>query len=389
MNDDNYTSKYKEAKDLNKDNKETNTLDNKHRLIVKGFNNEKKNMNSIESEIKEIDNEIIILDKNRSNFSFDDITKRAGLLDKLYSLKERHENIVNNYNEMDYYDNTGDLILNYYDLRDNKETETKEIKNILSFLCNNQKSNNIENNDKNNNNNNRALLFEKYCQRIDGVRPIKSEQSNRIKYCSDCKIEKILDLGESTYVCSLCGDSEMIILDEDVIIKDYSPYKRLNHFREWLNQFQAKQTPDIPDQVFIDIMKELNKNRITDLSTLNKKNMKIILKKIKYNIYYEHVSYIINKLNNLPPPKITRDMEKVFICMFIKIQEPWELYKHADRKNFLSYSYVLHKFCELLELDHLLEYFSLHKVPEKIMENDNIWEKICKVLQWEYISSFK
>ena len=42
MNDDNYTSKYKEAKDLNKDNKETNTLDNKHRLIVKGFNNEKK-----------------------------------------------------------------------------------------------------------------------------------------------------------------------------------------------------------------------------------------------------------------------------------------------------------------------------------------------------------
>ena len=194
---------------------------------------------------------------------------------------------------------------------------------------------------------------------------------------------------ESAYICQCCGDIEVIILDDDHQIKDYSPYRRLNHFREWLNQFQAKQTPDIPEQIFIDIVCELNKNRIVDLSILNKKNMKTILKKLKYNIYYEHIAYIINKLNNLPPPKITRDMEKLFISMFYNIQEPWELYKQPERKNFLSYSYVLHKFCELLELDHLLDHFPLHKDPNKIMENDQIWEKICKFLNWEYISSFK
>jgi len=82
-------------------------------------------------------------------------------------------------------------------------------------------------------------------------------------------------------------------------------------------------------------------------------------------------------------------MEKVFISMFINIQDPWELYKQNGRKNFLSYSYVLHKFCELLELDHLLDCFPLHKDLDKIMENDQIWEKICKYLNWEYISSFK
>jgi hypothetical protein len=87
--------------------------------------------------------------------------------------------------------------------------------------------------------------------------------------------------------------------------------------------------------------------------------MKLILKKIKYNMYYEHVSYIINKLNNLPPPKITRDMEKVFITMFIKIQEPWEIYKQSKRKNFLFYSYVLHKFCELLELILFIRIFPI------------------------------
>jgi predicted RNA-binding Zn-ribbon protein involved in translation (DUF1610 family) len=290
---------------------------------------------------------------------------------------------------MDYYDNAGDLISDYYEMRDKKEPVVKETKNIMEFLCNKKEKQNV-----NALNNevivvNRAGLFEKYCQRVEGIRVNHDDGSNRIKYCLECNIEKILDLTESAYICPCCGDSEIIILDEDRQIKDYSPYRRLNHFREWLNQFQAKQSPDIPEQVFINIVKELNKNRITDLSVLNKKNMKIILKKLGFNIYYEHVAYIINKLNNLPPPKITRDMEKVFISMFINIQDPWELYKQNGRKNFLSYSYVLHKFCELLELDHLLDCFPLHKDLDKIMENDQIWEKICKYLNWEYLSSFK
>ena len=58
-----------------------------------------------------------------------------------------------------------------------------------------------------------------------------------------------------------------------------------------------------------------------------------------------------------------------------------------DRKNFLSYSYVLHKFCELLELDELLVYFPLLKSREKLQQQDFIWKKICKDLKWQYIPS--
>jgi predicted RNA-binding Zn-ribbon protein involved in translation (DUF1610 family) len=278
---------------------------------------------------------------------------------------------------MDYYDKVGDLINEYYSNRDNLELPRKETKSILFFLENKKPVQP------------KVTLFEKYCQRINGIRIYLDDGSNRIKYCLECNIEKILDMTESAYICPCCGDSETIIIDEDRQIKDYSPYKRLNHFREWLNQFQAKQSPDIPEQVFIDILKELNKNRIVDLSTLNKKNMKIILKKLGYNIYYEHIAYIINKLNNLPPPKITKDMEKLFISMFYKIQEPWQIYKNSERKNFLSYSYVLFKFCELLELDHLLDCFPLHKQLDILMENDSIWKKICTDLSWDFISSFK
>lgn len=377
-------SKYKENK-INSI-KETNTLDNKHRHMVKNFSQRRNEKQDILDQIKNITVEIETIDKRRDNFTLEDIKHRALLLDKKENLEHKYQSINYNYDEMDYYDTVGDLITNYYEMRDSKEEQIKETRNILEFLCEKNDKNVIPNDNKNNS---RANLFEKYCQRVDGIRVNLDDGSNRIKYCEECNIEKILDMGESAYICPCCGDSETIILDEDRQIKEYSPYRRLNHFREWLNQFQAKQSPDIPRQVFIDIVKELNKNRVTDLSTLNKKNMKSLLKKLGYNSYYEHVAYIINKLNNLPPPKITRDMEKLFISMFFKIQEPWEMYKQAERKNFLSYSYVLHKFCELLELDHLLECFPLHKDPEKIMENDQIWEKICKHLKWEYISSFK
>jgi hypothetical protein len=380
-------SKYKKNKQASI--KESNTLDNKHRQMVKYFNDKRDENPDLINQINSIINEIKAMDERRDSFTLLDIKNRAILLDKKENLEIDYNSIKSNFDEMDYYDNAGDLISDYYEMRDKKEIVVKETKNIMEFLCNKKEKQTLNTLNNETKPVNRAGLFEKYCQRVEGIRVVHDDGSNRIKYCEECNIERILDMSESAYICPCCGDSEMIILDEDRQIKDYSPYRRLNHFREWLNQFQAKQSPDIPEQVFIDIVKELNKKRITDLSILNKKKMKIILKKLNYNSYYEHVAYIINKLNNLPPPKITRDMEKLFISMFFKIQEPWETFKQVDRKNFLSYSYVLHKFCELLELDHLFECFPLHKDPDKIMENDQIWEKICKYLKWEYISSFK
>jgi hypothetical protein len=361
--------------------KETQTLDKKHKKIIKNFQLEKNKENNIDIELENINENLNELNKNSDNFTIEDLRIRANLLNKKEEFELKKKNINNNFDEMDYYDKTGDLIIEYYKLRDMKETNINESKNILEYLGKNKISN------KTSNELNRAELFDKYWQIIEGVRINIDDGTKRIKYCFDCNCEKVLDYIISAYICPDCGDIEEIIIDDDIQIKDYSPYQRINHFREWLNQFQAKQSPEIPDEVYHDIINELNKNRITDFSQINKIRMKAILKKLGYNSYYEHVHYIINKLSNLPPPKITRDMEKIFIKMFKKIEEPWRIYKQPDRKNFLSYSYVLYKFCELLELDHLLEFFSLHKAQNKLMENDVIWKKICNHIGWEYIDS--
>jgi len=115
--------------------------------------------------------------------------------------------------------------------------------------------------------------------------------------------------------------------------------------------------------------------------------IKGILKNLNMSKYYEHATHIIYKLNNVTPPHITRDQEELFKRMFREIQVPFEMCNTKERSNFLSYSYILHKFCELIELDHLLQCFPLLKSKEKLREHDRIWEQICDYLRWEFIPS--
>ena len=154
-----------------------------------------------------------------------------------------------------------------------------------------------------------------------------------------------------------------------------------------MSQFQAKETTDISNEIIERILNELKKERYHNLADISNSKVKEILKKLKLNKYYEHIPYIINKLNGKPPPILTPEIEEALRNMFKEIQAPFIKHCPKDRKNFLSYSYVLHKFCQLLELDELLIHFPLLKSREKLQQQDFIWKKICKDLKWQYIES--
>ena len=115
--------------------------------------------------------------------------------------------------------------------------------------------------------------------------------------------------------------------------------------------------------------------------------MRSILKKLRLNKYYEHIHHIINKLNGIPPPTMSRDTEEKIKYYFKAIQKPFNLYKPKVRKNFSAYNSVIHKILELLELDDFLCYFPLLKSREKREEFDVLWEKICKYNGYEFIPS--
>ena len=219
---------------------------------------------------------------------------------------------------------------------------------------------------------------------------IASSISEDFGNCPVCEAEMFLN--ETFLDCPACGFRDCILVDsEKPSYKDppremsYYAYKKINHLNEWLAQFQAKETTEISQGVLDQIRTELRKERIVDMGKLKPSKLKEIIKKLKLNRCYDHVAHILNRLNGISAPVLSREVEEKLRFMFKEIQ--FSFVKHCPKKrsNFLSYSFVLYKFCELLELDDYLPCFPLLKSREKLYMQDKIWQKICADMGWEFI----
>jgi len=348
---------------------------------MKVFTNNNDNLPMLKEELIELKNQFDELE-NQEVYNILNTKKKSELKDRIKNLEEEIQNIENNFHEIDYFSCVGYEITEYHKSENIIESNARPIFEFLDTKEPKQVDTNIQIKTK-------KELFEIYLLKTEGVNLENINEKDRIKKCTVCGHEQTLRPSNGEYSCTDCGNTDLVIIDEDNQIKDYSAYKRINHFTEWLNQFQGKESTDIPNYVYEEIIKEMNRRRIKDRRKLDMKTMRDILKKLKMHKYYEHTIYIINKLNDVPPPKIERETEKLFKKMFIQIQKPFILYKPERRKNFLSYAYVLYKFCELLELDEFLSFFPLLKSNDKLQEQDEIWEKICDHLNWTFYSSFK
>ena len=318
------------------------------------------------------------------------ITKKCHS-DPRVTIDTLHCNLIDDLSErdkVDYYLDNGLLLDSYYSRDiDQSSSQTKTTSGVLSYFQSNEPEPETQEqlSDK--------QTIEQYMSNINDQFVVfdDCEQSTRCKLCNHNISYELID---SQLICENCGYTEHIIINsEKMSYKDppretsYFAYKRIKHFNEWLAQFQAKETTDIPEDVYTNIIKELKKDIFLDINNLKVKQVRDILKKLKYNKYYEHVPHIINIINGKKSPVLTRLQEEQLRMMFKEIQIPFMNNCPETRSNFLSYSYVLHKFCELLELDHLLIYFPLLKSREKLQQQDKIWEKMCKDLKWQYIPS--
>jgi molecular chaperone GrpE (heat shock protein) len=166
----------------------------------------------------------------------------------------------------------------------------------------------------------------------------------------------------------------------------YTAYIRLNHFKEILSQFQAKETTQIPEEVIEAIRARIKKERITDTSQLTYDKMRDILRKLGLNKYFEHIQYI-NSLFGIKPPIMNEELHETLCVLFIEIQKPWALHCPANRTNFFNYTYTLYQLCVLLDQTQYLPYIILMKDVDKQREQDQIWKKVCHDLDWEFIPS--
>jgi len=242
---------------------------------------------------------------------------------------------------------------------------------------------------------NKAALQEQYRILMDKNYACSCSKISKSSYCSQCNVEKTLCISEGCYVCDSCGETEYIIIEsEGVNYKDVNndkpkyPYKKINHLKEKLNQFQSKETAEVPDSVYNTIMLELKRKMIVRYKNLSPLMIKSILKKHKLTNYYEHLQQIYCKITNSSPMILQRELEEEIIHRFQTMQPSFQKHCSGIRNNFLSYSYVLNKLFIILGYENYAKYFGLLKSKDKLRSQDSIWSKICKDMNWKFHSSF-
>lgn len=379
------------------------TLDQKHTEKLTFFEQQTESLPDKRQRLAIYENELSQINKIEPHKYTHNITRRKSqLMDLIYYLRNDISSIEKCKANMNYLDKNLHLLIDYYDNKnvvdyidddddDYYNTSNNGKTDIMKFLSQAQLTKKTSS-DPNVKTISRAKIYDDYLE-INDLYTKKNTNKNTKCDFSGCDGEKILSHAEGCLVCTKCGRIEEILLTTEKInckeqMQDGNSYayKRINHLTEILSQLQAKESTDVPNDIFDSIYQEIKKRKI-DKFDLDVFKLRKILKKLKFYKYYEHVPHILQVINGKKPPCFSRKDEAKIKEMFRDIQKPFAIYCPKERKNFLNYSYVLHKFCELLELDDFITYFPLLKNPNKLLQHDKIWRNICKYMKWEYHKS--
>ena len=375
---------------MKKDNNIRSTLDNKHNEFIKTFKNNNEVL--IPKYLKQIEKLENSLNKSKNKEEIlKDIEKYKNMI-KSFKNKEKEYYLNNSKYIFEYFENKKNISSNETNSVTNNSNKNDIIKSFFSINIDEKKEDINENNyEKNLENKNNKNSIDKYFNNID---------SNYLNYdkllypsdiCNICKKGELIYVeSEGMSICSNCSNSVKYLIEIDKPSYKEPPkevcfyaYKRINHLKEILAQFQAKESTNIPDEVFENIKNQIKKERI-NLSDLTNKKTKEILKNLGYNKYYEHIPFIKDKLG-IKPPVMSSELEETLCNLFMELQKPYSKYCPKDRVNFLNYYYTLYKLCELLNERNFLPYFPMLKDREKRIEQDQIWKKICADLKWKFI----
>lgn len=367
------TFKPKNTKKIFVNSKNTITLDRKHSQLLKEFNINKYEV--IPALKKEKSN---LIEKLKNNISIDE---KLEIEDRLKEIMTELKNLK--MKEKDYLLTNSSIIFDYFENKKSIADGTNKTKILNSFFKTKDKFDDNKDLERSN--------VQKFLTNVDDTFLDVNNFVIQTDICKACQKGEMIPVDhDGVLVCNNCSKSiKYLIENEKPSYKEppkevcFYAYKRINHFREILAQFQAKETTQIPDEVLNNIKLQIKKERI-ELHQITKEIAKSILKKLGYNKYYEHIPFIKDKLG-IKPPIMNPELEETLCNLFMEIQGPYAKYCPDDRVNFLNYYYTVYKLCELLDQNQFLPYFPMLKDREKRIEQDEIWRKICDELDWDFI----
>ena len=370
--------------------KYSTTLDGKHKEFINDFvKDEIDTIPSLKQEKYNLKTQLEI----EKNLPIEQVMEIKDRIKEINETIKRLKNKKNNY----FLDNSK-FIFEYFENKKNinnveEANKLNTSKNQLLFNIFKIKQDDNKDRDKDITENKNRNIVQKYLSNIDESFLDMSSFVKETDICQSCYKGEMIPLDdEGVLICNLCAvNIPYLIENEKPSYKEppkevcFYAYKKINHFKEILAQFQGKETTQINDDVIDQIQQQIKKERI-GLEQLAHHKTKEILKKLGFNKYYEHIAFIKNKLG-IKPPIFSPELEDKLCNLFMEIQAPYAKTCPDYRVNFLNYYYVLFKFCELLEETQYLDNIPLLKDREKLIEQDETWKKMCVELNWEFIAT--
>ena len=362
------------------------TLDGKHKEFLNEFSkNENDRIPDLKAEKKELE---LKLENPNEKLS---VEQKLDITDRIKEIKSTIKELKSKKKE--YFLDNSKFIFDYFENKKNissgASSDVSSKNKLLNtfFKIKQDDTLNTLNQTKNNN------IVQKYLCNIDDIFLDVNSFVCQTDICQYCYKGELIPLeDEGILICNNCSRNiPYLIENEKPSYKEppkevcFYAYKRINHFKEILAQFQGKETTQIPPEVIENIKLQIKKERI-ELEQITNQKTKEILKKLGFNKYYEHIPFIKDKLG-IKPPVMSPELEEILCNLFIELQSPYSKYCPDDRVNFLNYYYTAYKLCELLGETQYLQDFPMLKDREKRVEQDQIWRKICEELDWEFIST--
>jgi len=164
-----------------------------------------------------------------------------------------------------------------------------------------------------------------------------------------------------------------------------SSYKRSNLFKEYLRRIQGKERNKITATDVHVIRTEIEKRNIS-IDALDHVILREILKHTRMQKLYNHLFFLLKELKGYSMVELSTSHCEILMKMFMVIQEAFGKYA-GPRSNMLSYYYVIRKLCEIVKWTTIADCLPYLKSPQKVLQQDKVWEKVCISVGYPFIKS--
>lgn len=224
----------------------------------------------------------------------------------------------------------------------------------------------------------------------------KREQSRSLS--CECGNSTEFTYTDNTITCEICGIERSVYtiqtnfkdIDRVNLSQKYKYSKRV-YFRDTVNRYEGKQNRKIEKAVYDDVDNWFDKHNLLIESqnfhdrhrNITKDHLYMALSETGHNLHYEDINLIHNQFTGIPCPDISHIRNELFED-FDRVMDVYDSL-NVDRINSLNSQYILYQLLKRRKVKINENDFGMLKTRDRLIDYDEIYQKICLKLEWTFI----